>query len=253
MRIVATIEVRMGSTRLPGKSLVDIAGKTLLERVIDRIRLCKKIDDIVIATTTNTLDDTIAVLAQNLGVECFRGSEDDVLDRVVRAAEYMHADVTAQFGGDCPFIDWQLVDNLIKRYIEDPTADLVTNCIELTYPLGVYTYIVPMRVMKTIDGLAKEPAEREDVTRYIWEHPEVYKIINIRASALLHRPDLRLTVDYAEDITLARKIYEGLLPVRPDFTTLDIIHFLHENRGLEAINKGLVQKSAPHIKRTKQR
>ncbi len=247
MKFVATIEVRMGSSRYPGKALVDIAGKPLLERVVDRIRLCKKIDDIVIATTVNPLDDAIESLARRIGVACYRGSEDDVLDRVVRSAEYMHADVTVQFGGDSPFIDFEMVDDLIQLYLDDPTADLITNSLELTYPLGVYTYVVPMKVMKLTANLAKNGAEREDVTRYIWEHPEKFRLVNRRAPGELNRPELRLTVDYKEDVDLTRKIYEGLSD-KGNFTTMDVIHFLDRHPELKAINKGLMQKSAPHLK-----
>ncbi len=248
MRIIATIEVRMGSTRSPGKALADIAGKPLLERVIERIRLCKSIDDIVIATSTNPLDGKIEDLAGKLNVRCYRGSEDDVLDRVVKAAEYMKADVTAQFGGDSPFIDWKLTDELIRTYLKDTTADLVTNCLKLTYPLGVYTYVVPMSVMKTTQFLAKRPAEREDVTRYIWEHPERFKLVNIEAGGELRRPELRLTVDYEEDIMLTREVYAHLLPERPEFITVDVINFLDSRPELRDINRDRVQKSAPHIK-----
>ena len=114
MRIVATIEARMASSRLPGKPLLDVEGKSLLERVIDRIKLCKKIDNIVVATSINPLDKAIEDLANRLNIQCYRGSEDDVLGRVVNSAEYVQADITVQFGGDCPFIDWQLTDNLIQ-------------------------------------------------------------------------------------------------------------------------------------------
>jgi spore coat polysaccharide biosynthesis protein SpsF (cytidylyltransferase family)/predicted dehydrogenase len=248
MRFVATIEVRMGSSRLPGKSLADIAGKPLLERVIDRIKLCKRIDDIVVATSVNPLDDRIEEMVERLGIRCYRGSENDVLERVVKAAEYMKADVTVQFGGDSPFIDWKLVDELIKAYLKDPTVSLVTNCLELTYPLGIYTFIVPMRVMKITEGLAKKTAEREDATRYIWEHPEKFKLINKKATQELYRPELRLTVDYEQHLILTKKIYEELVQKKPDFTTIDIIHFIDKHPELKNINSGFMQRSAPHIK-----
>lgn len=248
MKMVATIEARMFSSRMPGKSLMDIAGKPLLGRVIDRIRLCKKIGDIIVATSINPLDDAIEAFAMEEGVRCYRGSEEDVLLRVVEAAESAGADVTVQFCGDCPFIDWKLVDELIRVYLENEDADMVTNCLELTYPLGIYSYVVPMPVLRNIEKHAKAADEREDTVRYLWEHPREYKLINIKAPEELCRPDLRLTVDYKEDLELARIIYERLFPAKPDFTTIDIIRFLDNNPELKTINHGLIQKSAPHIK-----
>ncbi len=248
MRIIATIEARMASSRMPGKSLMDIAGKPLLGRVIDRIKLCKRIDDIVVATSVNPLDDAIETYAKKECIKFYRGSEEDVLLRAVEAAEFMRADVTVQFCGDCPFIDWKLVDYLIQVYLKNPDADMVTNCLKLTYPLGVYTYVVPILAMRQIEKLAKRKSEREDVSRYLWEHPEQFKLINKEAPNELRRPEIRLTVDYKEDAEFARIIYERLFLKKPDFTTIDIIHFLDENPELKSINKGLVQRSAPHIK-----
>lgn len=248
MRIVATIEVRMGSSRVPGKSMADIAGKPLLERVIDRIRLSKKIDDIVVATTVNPIDKVIEDFAKQVGVRCYRGSEEDVLKRVVDGAIYAKADITVQFGGDSPFIDWRVTDELIQTYLDNPRSDLVTNCLKLTYPLGIYAYVVPTDVMRKIETLAKKQSEREDVTRYLWENQERFKLINKEASGDLRRPELRLTVDYLEDIELACRIYSGLYPKKSDFTTIDVIKFLDDNPELKKINARLIQKSAPHIK-----
>lgn len=244
MHVVATVEARMASTRVPGKSLLDIAGKPLLERVVDRIRLSRRIQDVVIATSINPLDDAIEALAHRIGVACHRGSEEDVLDRVVQAAESVRAEVTVQFGGDSPFVDPQLVDRLIERYLREPGVDLVTNCLQLTYPLGIYAYVVPMRAMRDIATLASTKPEREDVTRYLWEHPERYTLVNLTAPPELHRPEIRLTVDYPEDVTLTRELYR-ILP--EGFTTQDVLDALDARPELAALNRHCVQRSAPHL------
>lgn len=244
MNVVATIEARMASTRVPGKSLLDIEGKPLLERVVDRIRLSRHIQDVVIATSTNLLDDAIQTLAERIGVACFRGSEEDVLARVVQAAESARAEVTVQFGGDSPFVDPQLVDRLIERYLSEPDLDLVTNCLQLTYPLGIYTYVVPMRAMHDIATLASTTPEREDVTRYLWEHPERYRLVNLPAPPELNRPEIRLTVDYLEDVMLTRELYR-ILP--EGFTTHDVLNALDTRPELAVLNRHCVQRSAPHL------
>ncbi|MBU6427417.1 MAG: glycosyltransferase family protein [Cyanobacteria bacterium REEB65] len=252
MRLVATIEARMGSTRVPGKSIVEIEGKPLLEHVIGRIRLISGIDDIVVATSTKSQDDAIEAVARRLDVAVFRGSEDDVLERVVQAAESRKAELTVQFSGDSPFIDWQVVEFLRDRFYDYPDSDLVTNCLELTYPLGVYTYVVPMATMLVAHAEAKKPKEREDVTRYIWENPQKFKLRNYEAPPELHRPEIRLTVDYLEDIELTRQLYRRLLPQNPRFTTRDVLAIFEREPELAKINAGCVQHSAPHLTQTVQ-
>ncbi|MEB3238274.1 MAG: glycosyltransferase family protein [Candidatus Sericytochromatia bacterium] len=249
MKIVATVEVRMGSSRLPGKAMMDVVGRPLLARVIERIRLCPSIGHIVVATTVHPDDDVIESFCLQSGVAVHRGSEEDVLQRVVDAAEGAGADLVVQFGGDSPFIDWQLVEELLRAYRSDPSVDLLTNCLTLTYPLGVYTFVVPMANLRLIALEAKRPDEREDVTRAIWEHPERWRLRNLEAPDALRRPHVRLTVDYPEDLALTRELYARLLPTRPAFTTRDVLAVLDAEPTLARINAHCVQRSAPHIPR----
>jgi len=116
MKVVVSIEARMGSSRLPGKSLKKILGKPMLELMIERVKDCKEIDDIVVATSSNKKDDAIEELTSKLQVNCFRGSEDDVLDRVLNAAKMVNADVILELWGDCPLIDPEILDNLVDFY-----------------------------------------------------------------------------------------------------------------------------------------
>ena len=247
LKIVATVEVRMGSSRLPGKALLDVEGRPLLARVLDRIRQCPSINSVVVATTDHPQDDAIEALCRIEGVACHRGSEDDVLRRVLDAADSQGADLTVQFGGDSPFIDWELVERLIAAYRADSSADLVTNCLVLTFPLGVYSYVVPMSVMRRIAMEATRPDEREDVTRAIWEHPETFRLVNLEAPDGLRRPDIRLTVDYPEDLNLTRAVYARLLPGRNRFTTRDVLEVLDAEPALADLNAHCHQRSAPHL------
>jgi len=247
MKIVGTIEARMGSSRLPEKTLMKIYKDfTLLELVVKRFSLCENIDDVIVATTVEKQDDSIALWCQENGVLCYRGSEDDVLDRVVNASIKADADVIVQMGADSAYLDFKLIDELIEVY-RNGEYDYVCNDMELTYPLGIYAHVV--KVTKLIElnkknGLSSE--DREDVVRYIWEHPQEYNILNIKAEKNKNYPNLRLTVDYPEDFDLAYKIYNHFK--RIDFTSEDIINLYNSDKKLfEGVSK-LVQHSAPFIK-----
>lgn len=250
MRIVATIEARMGSSRLPEKTLMKIYKDfTLLELVVKRFSLCKNVDDIVVATTVEKQDDKIALWCEQNGVSYYRGSEDDVLDRVTNASIKANADVIVQMGADSAYLDFELIDELIEIY-KNGNYDYVCNDMELTYPLGIYGHIV--KVEKLIALNQKENLtieDREDVVRYIWEHPCEYNILNIKASKNKNYPHLRLTIDYPEDFDLVCKIYNHF--DRTDFTSFDIIDLYNNDNDLfQGVSK-LVQHSAPFIKEKK--
>ncbi len=248
LKIIATVEVRMGSTRLPGKCLMDLHGKPVLEWIIERICRSKRISGVVIATSINPADDPLEILASKLGVRCYRGSEEDVLNRVYLAAKNAAADVIVEFGGDSPFVDWELADELVDCYLDNPEWDLVTNCLELTYPLGVQAYVMPIRALAEANEFASEPNQREDVTRYLWENHARYRLMNRVAPAELHRPHYRLTLDYPEDLELTKLAYAALLPKNRAFKTKDVIDWLDAHPEIAAINRDCKQRSAPHIK-----
>jgi spore coat polysaccharide biosynthesis protein SpsF len=248
MRIVGTIEARMGSSRSPGKTLVEIHnGMSLLELVYSRFKLCKNVDEVYVATTDKEKDQPIASWCEKNNAKYYRGSEDDVLDRVTKTAIHAEADAIVQMGADSAYLDYELIDQLIEIYKKDD-YDYVCNDLELTYPLGIYGHVV--RVSKLIElnnkqGLSAQ--DREDVVRYFWEHPEPYRILSITAPPEFLFPQIRLTVDYAEDIQLAREIcsrFNGF-----NFRTSDIIALYKKEPELFDKTKNLVQKSAPFIKR----
>jgi len=247
MKIVGTIEARMGSSRLPEKTLKKVYKDfTLLELVVKRFKLCKNIDDIIVATTVEKQDDKIALWCEQNSISYYRGSEGDVLDRVINASIHTNADTIVQMGADSAYIDFELIDRLIEIY-KSGNYDYVCNDMELTYPLGIYGHIV--RVGKLVELNKRENLtikDREDVVRYIWEHPKDYNILNIKASKENNYPYLRLTVDYPEDFELATELYNYFKKI--DFTTSDIIDLYNSKPELFDKVSNLVQNSAPFIK-----
>lgn len=249
MKIIATIEARMASSRLPGKSIAQILGKPVLEHIVDRLRRAPSIEQIVVATTDHPQDDAIEAVARRLGVGYFRGSEDDVLDRVVRAAQSVNGDVIFQYGADCPFADPELTEQLLQIYRKG-SWDFVANTLKLTYPLGIVGAVVSTATLEQVRQLTKDSQDREDVTRYIWEHPERYRLYNLVAPPSLHHPEMRVTVDYPEDLEVVTSIFEAFYPIDPTFTTYDIVRFLASRPDLVARNRNMVQRSAPFLLRT---
>lgn len=248
MRIVGTIEARMGSSRLPGKTLTEVYdGNVLLGLVVNRFKLCKEIDDVCVATSNAPNDDVIETWCKRNNICCYRGSENDVLDRVAKAASFARADAIVQMGGDSAYLDFELIDQLVRIYKQN-NYDYVCNDLELTYPLGIYGHVVGVNALtelNAIDDLTVE--DREDVVRYFWEHPEKYSLKNITAPEELRCPDLRLTIDYPEDMQQAIAVYEHF--GKDSFTTDDILKLYKANPALFAGTKSLVQRSAPFLKK----
>lgn len=241
MKIVAIIEARMKSSRLPGKNLRLILGKPMLERLVERLRLAKTLNGIVVATTTDPSDDAIEVLAGELGVGCFRGSMDDVLDRVLRAAQSVQADVIVEITGDCPFTDPGMVDQLVGRYLAS-SFDYVGNFRPSTYPVGFAVQVFPTRVLKEVESLTQDPADREHVSLYIYEHPERYRLENVESGLAEKYHAYRLTVDTPEDFSLTLAVFEALYPSKPGFGLADILAFLDARPELLELNCSIKQK-----------
>jgi spore coat polysaccharide biosynthesis protein SpsF len=247
MTIIGTIEARMGSTRTPGKTLIEIFdGISLLGAVCKRFQLCRNIDDVYVATTVEPKDDAIALWCERNSVRYHRGSENNVLDRVVQTALTAGADAIVQMGADSAYLDFELIDYLVSLY-RSGSFDYVCNDLELTYPLGIYGHVVRVATLASLN--AKDDLtdnDREDVVRYIWEHPQTYGILNITAPPALAYPGLRLTVDYPEDVEQARDIYIKL--GRFDFTTSDVVDLYRREPEVFEKTMKLVQKSAPFLR-----
>ena len=232
----------MTSSRLPGKVLLEAAGKPLLEHMVERLRRSRTLGEIVVATTAEASSDPIAALAQRLGIGCFRGSEDDVLGRVLGAAQAYDAELIVETTADCPLIDPNVLDLVVERF-RDGDVDYCSNTLERTYPRGLDVEVFPTAVLAEVAGLTDDPADREHVSIYIYEHPERYRL----RSVVSERPEtaeLRLTVDTSDDYELIRAIFEALHPRDPAFGLDAILALLAERPELAALNRHVEQKPA---------
>jgi spore coat polysaccharide biosynthesis protein SpsF len=241
MRIVATIQARMRSERLPGKVLLPILGRPNLELMIERLRRARHVDDVWIATTDDASCDPIEDLARRLSVGCFRGSEEDVLDRVIRTGDAAGADLIVETTGDCPLIDPPTVDLVIERFL-DGGVDYCSNVITRTYPRGMDTQVFPLAVLKQVATLTSDPVDHEHVSYYIYQHPERFRLRNVESGLPAGVVELRLTLDTADDFTLIRAVYGELYPSRPDFTLSDVLALFERRPELADINRHVRQK-----------
>ncbi|WP_010237130.1 cytidylyltransferase domain-containing protein [Clostridium arbusti] len=241
MNIVCIIQARVGSTRLPGKVLKKICGKTVLEHDIDRIKRVKNIDKIVIATTTLDKDDVIVQEAKRLKISFFRGSEDDVLSRYYYAAKENNTDVVVRVTSDCPLIDSEVTNATIQLYLDNTEKyDYVNNTIQKTFPRGLDTEVFSFDVLERAFNEATSVRDREHVTSYIWDNPQLFKLGCYKSSR--DYSELRWTLDTIEDLQLITTIYSYLYNKNKNFLTSDIIRLLQEHPSIKEINKGIVQK-----------
>ena len=230
------VQARMGSTRLPGKVLKKVCGKTLLELQNERIQMVAGIDRIVIATTVAAGDDEIVQVCTKNGIDCFRGSENDVLDRYYQAACNLGCkpeDTILRITADCPLIDPQVVTSVLQLY-DEAGADYASNTDPPTYPDGLDVEVFSFAVLARTWQEAALPSEREHVTPYIRNRPELFTQVNLKNDIDLS--NLRWTVDNPEDFELVRLIYENLYILKRDFLMRDILELLDKNPHYKNIN-----------------
>lgn len=241
MKIVCFIEARFRATRLPGKVLKPILGKPMLELMIERLKRARTIDGIVVATTDQPADDGIAELAQRLNVGVFRGSENDVLARVLGAARAYQAAVIVETTGDCPLLDPAIIDKVVADF-RLGGADFVSNTLEYTTPRGTDVRVFTTNALDEINRSSNDPADHEHVSLHFWEHPEKYRLRNVRTDLGQETAQLRLTVDTLEDLELVSRIYEELYFSNPEFTLTDVLDLLKRKPDMAMINQNIVQK-----------
>lgn len=239
MRRVIIVQARMTSTRLPGKVLMDLAGRPMLTQQLRRLKRCLAADKIVIATTTNAADDPIVDLARQEGVGWFRGSEHDVLSRFVGAARHARADVVVRVTADCPLIDPEVTDRIITDLTDHAdSCDYSSNVLERTYPRGLDVEALFLDTLLRVERMARSPSAREHVTPLIYsEQPDLFLRRSVTDSR--NGADLRWTVDTAADLQLIRALYEGL-----DLGTRllgygEILAHVREHPELTRINAGI--------------
>jgi spore coat polysaccharide biosynthesis protein SpsF len=239
MKTTGIIQARMGSSRLPGKVLTDLGGETVLSRVVHRLSRCALLDEVMVATTFSSWDDAIIGECRSLGVGYFRGSEQDVLDRYYRAAQACNADVLVRITADCPLIDPELVDKTV-RVFHDQRADYANNTGAHTYPRGLDAEVFSRPALGRAWREACKPYEREHVTPYFYEHPELFRVAS--ADGPEDHGHYRWTLDTPEDLELIRAIYLRFAN-RDDFSWTQAIAVMEQEPELRKLNSHILQKS----------
>ncbi len=244
----------MGSSRLPGKVLYRVLGRPLLGHLLDRLRLSRRLETLVVATSTLEQDRPIRMFVEAEGMPVFTGSEEDVLDRYYRAAEQYEIDPVVRITADCPLMDPAVVDLVIGQFLESG-ADYVSNTAPLpaTYPDGMDVEVFSFAALQRAWRDAAKPSEREHVTFHLWQHPEWFKVRRVD-----HVPDwseYRLTVDYPEDLPVVEAIMTEFVPRNPGVGLDEIVRYLEANPGVRALNAhiGRNQGWAPAFEKDRQR
>ena len=241
MKIVATIEARMSSTRLPGKVMMPVLGKPILHYLVERLKSVPSIDEIVLATTINKTDDRLIEFAISENISYFRGSEDDVMLRVVEAADSVSADIVVEITGDCPIIDPQIVEQTILMYMAN-NVDYVSNGHIRSYPDGMDTQVFALNILKKSLSMTDELLDHEHVTLHIRDNPKLFTKINFIAPPELNWPELGLTLDERHDYNLLKIIIEHFSQKSILFSCLDVVRFLRNRPDLVAINNNVHRK-----------
>jgi spore coat polysaccharide biosynthesis protein SpsF (cytidylyltransferase family) len=239
MNTVAIIQARMGSSRLPGKVLMDLEGGTVLARVVRRLGRSRKISKVVVATTCEAADVAIVAECERLQISCFRGPEQDVLDRYYRAAHANAAETVVRVTSDCPLIDPELVDETIEVFTNEH-ADYASNVSPRTYPRGLDTEVFTAAALDRAWSEAREPYQREHVTPYLYEHPQIFRLSS--KSGDTDYSHYRWTLDTREDLDLLRKIYRHF-DGSDDFSWREVIHLMEREPRLAELNSRVLQKS----------
>jgi spore coat polysaccharide biosynthesis protein SpsF len=239
MNIIVVIQARKGSTRFPGKILMPVLGKTLLERQIERIFSAKLPTKIVVATTTLPEDDKIVEICSNKDFLYFRGHPTDLLDRHYKTALAFKADIVVKIPSDCPLIDPEIIDKVIRYYLENTDKyDFVSNLHPPTYPDGNDVEVIPMNILHAAWKEAEKNYELEHTTPYIWDNQTRFRIGNVFwETGLDYSMTHRFTIDYFEDYRFIKSVFEELYPLKPLFRLEDILELLSLKPEILTLNK----------------
>ncbi len=238
LNVLAILQARMSSSRLPGKVLKKILGKPMLQHQLERLFKSQAIEKLVVATSTGKEDDPIEILCLKMGIDCFRGDLEDVLDRFYKAAKPYTPENVVRLTGDCPLCDPEKIDELIEFFMAEP-CDYASNCEIPQLPDGLDAEIFTLNALKEAWENATLSSEREHVTLYIKNNKDRYRV-----KSFLYDQDLshmRWTVDEPEDFTFVNKIYKALYPHKPNFKTHDILDLLEAHPHLNQINTQFIR------------
>jgi spore coat polysaccharide biosynthesis protein SpsF len=235
-RIVAIVQARVDSARLPRKTIAPICAKPLIEHVFDRVRACRLIDEVTLATTTDPADHRLIHLASRNGVAAYAGSGNDVLDRFYQAARRFDADIIVRVTADDPFKDPQVVDQVIETFLGRQPLDYCSNTIEPTYPEGLDIEVFSFDALARAWRGAVLASDREHVTPYIWRQPDIFRCANVKLGRDLSH--LRWTLDYEEDLKFTREVYARLYRRGQIFGMDEILALIENEPWLSGINAG---------------
>ena len=223
------------------KTLADISGRPSIEWVFKRLERCKHLDGTILATTISPGDDVLEEWAGKAGVNCYRGSEEDVLIRVVEAQRKMSSDIVVEVTGDSILLDPEVIDQGIETFLNNK-CDIVTNCLKTSYPQGVDVQVFSLDKLEEVEATINDEAVREHVSLYFYEHPEIYSVFNIFAPARWKFPQYRFQLDYKEDYEFLKAVYSKLLPVHGEsFGTEEVLALLKKEPELVKINSDCVK------------
>lgn len=243
MKVVAVIQARMSSTRLPGKVLKTASGRTMLDRMLERVRKSAMIDQVIVATTTDPSDNAIVRACHRYDTEVYRGSPLDVLDRYYQAAKQYQANIIVRLTGDCPLIDPRLIDDVVKALV-DQQVDFACNRLPppfaRTYPIGLDVEASTIAALENAWRNADQKHEREHVFPYLYAVPGRFKVIQLNHSENLGH--LRWTLDTPEDLVLLRRVYR-YFKGRNDFSWLDVVQLWREKPALFEVNAQVSHKT----------
>lgn len=241
MKIAAIVEARMASKRLPGKVLLKAKNITMLDHLIDRLKKVKILNEIIVATTINPLDQEIVDFCNIKEIKYFRGSEDDVMGRVIGAAEYCRAQIIVEITADCPIIDPSIVEQIVNIYLSNK-VDYVSNANIRSYPDGMDTQVFSLDILKSSYQMTCNKLDREHVTLHIRNNPDIFSNINVIAPPEINLPNLGLTLDEQDDYIFIKNIIENLYDKNNFFSCLEIVNYLKENKSLLNINSHIRRK-----------
>jgi len=237
MSVLAIIQARMYSKRLPGKVLMKIQGKSILEHIIDFLKYSELTDRIIVATTISPQDDKISELLHKIGIDCYRGSATDVVERFYECAKFFKGDLIVRLTADDPLVDPLLVDEVI-RVCKESGCDYASNMLHRTFPYGYSSgEALTFSILKKLHETENDPLGREHVTRHILQHPDLYNVKNVLAPPGLERPHWRLTVDYMEDFQLMSEIFSRLYNPNSFIEYRALVELLDANKHLLKINE----------------
>lgn len=232
--ILAILQARMSSSRLPGKVMMPLLGQPMLARQLERVRRAILIDHLMVATSVDASDDPVALLCEQTGTACFRGQLDDVLDRFYQAALPYRPEYIVRLTGDCPLADPELIDRVIRSCLDSGCDHLSNGGEPITFPDGLDVEVLRFSALEQAWNEARLPSEREHVTPFIYNRPQRFRLGQYKNPVDLSH--LRWTVDEPDDFELVRIIYETLYPQQSDFGTDAILRLLEDRPELATLN-----------------